>query len=210
MADELDGLIAALTRRFDADIFSASAAVHCGRAVVARQVERLRRLRLGTVVEIGTRYGVMAALLGRLAERVFTLDLHDSPRVREVLACVEARNVVPLRLASDEAKALLLDRLSFEAAFLDGCHERAGVALDFAHTCRCGRLLFHDYADPGFHGVTEFVDSLREGTVVRDAPFAWWFAPGIEPFECARPIGPIGPIGPIRPMPSALPAGAVP
>ncbi|MBM4036530.1 MAG: class I SAM-dependent methyltransferase, partial [Planctomycetes bacterium] len=155
---------------------------HGGREPVARQVERIRRLGPRTVVEIGTRHAAFAALLGRLAERVVTLDLHESPRVPEVLACAGARNVAPIRVADDTAKGLLLDCLDFDLAFVDGNHERDGVAFDFAHTRRCGVVLFHDYADPGFHGVTEFVDSLAEGTVLRDAPFAWWFAPGREPF----------------------------
>ncbi|HUT37376.1 MAG TPA: hypothetical protein VNE39_28090, partial [Planctomycetota bacterium] len=100
-----------------------------------------------------------------------------------VLECAGEANVVPLRVADNAAKAALLDQLGFDLAFLDGDHSRDGVALDFAHTRRCGVVLFHDYADPGFHGVTEFVDSLGEGTILRDVPFAWWFAPGREPFE---------------------------
>ena len=182
MTDLLDDVLTRLTARFGHEIFDASAAVHCGREVVTRQLERLRRYRLGTVIEIGTRHGVMAAVLARLAERVVTIDLHESPLVADVLACAGADNVVPVRVRSDAAKALLLDSLRFDLAFIDGDHTVEGAALDFAHTRRCGRLLLHDYADPGFHGVTDFVDGLAQGTVVRDAPFAWWFAPGVEPF----------------------------
>jgi hypothetical protein len=177
--DEIDELVARLVGRFGEEILSASAILHGGRAVVARQRDRLKALHPQTIVEIGTRYGAMAALLGRLATRVITLDLHEAPCVEDVLECVAARNVVPLRIACDDAKGILLDGLTFDLAFIDGCHERDAVAFDFAHTCRCGRLLFHDYADSGFHGVTEFVDSLAWGTVLRDPPFAWWFAPGI-------------------------------
>jgi len=183
VTEQLDHLVASLSSRFGDEIFSASALVHGGREVVARQLERLRGYRFSTIVEIGTRHGVMAAALARVAGSVFTIDLHESPLVREVLACAGARNVVPLRVASDEAKGLLLNSLRFDAAFIDGSHERDDVAFDFEHTRRCGRLLFHDYADPGFHGVTEFVDSIAHGTVVRDIPFAWWFAPDIVPFE---------------------------
>ncbi len=179
----LNSLIARLSDRFGPEVLDASAAVHCGREVVARQLARLRRYRLGTVVEIGTRHGVMAAVFARLAERVVTIDLHASPLVADVLACAGAANVLALRVRSDAAKALLLDGLDFDLAFIDGDHTVAGAALDFEHTRRCGRLLFHDYADPGFHGVTDFVDSLDEGTVICDAPFAWWFAPGVEPFD---------------------------
>jgi predicted O-methyltransferase YrrM len=157
-------------------VLEASAAAHGGREVVARQLERLRRLRPATVVEIGTRHGVMAAVLGRLAQRVVTVDLHPSPLVPAVLACAGAANVVPVAVRSNAAKALLLDSLAFDVAFLDGDHTVAGVAFDMVHTRRCGCVVFHDYGDPGFCGVTRFVDSLRRGVVVRDAPFAWWLA----------------------------------
>jgi len=182
MLSEIESLAARLSARFAPEVLTSSALFHGGAAVVARQVERLRALRPRTIVEIGTRYGAFAALLGRLAERVFTLDLHGAAEVPDVLECAGAANVVPLLVASDAAKGLLLDALDFDLAFIDGDHTREGAALDFAHTRRCGVVLFHDYADPGFHGVTEFVDALDEGTVVRDAPFAWWFAPGVAPF----------------------------
>jgi predicted O-methyltransferase YrrM len=181
LPDDLDDVTSRLRARFGEEVLSASALVHGGREVVARQVARIRRLRPRTIVEIGTRYAAFAALLGRIAERVVTLDLHEAPVVPDVLECAGATNVVPIRVADNAAKGLLLDCLDFDLAFVDGNHERAGVAFDFAHVRRCGVVLFHDYADPGFHGVTEFVDSLAEGTVLRDAPFAWWFAPRREP-----------------------------
>ena len=183
MQPEIESLASRLAARFGDDILSASALVRGGAAVVARQAERLRGLRVRTLVEVGTRYGAFAALLGRLAETVFTLDLHKAPIVPDVLEFAGAANVVPLLVASDAAKARLLDALDFDLAFIDGDHTREGAARDFDHTRRCGVVLFHDYADPGFHGVTEFVDSLTEGTIVRDAPFAWWFAPGVVPFD---------------------------
>ncbi len=192
MTDLLDDIITRLTARFGPHVLEASAAVHCGREVVARQLGRLRGYRLGTVVEIGTRHGVMAAVLARLAQRVITIDLHSSPLVADVLACAGAGNVVPIRVHSDAAKAVLLDGLDFDLAFIDGDHSVEGAAWDFLHTHQCGRLLFHDYADPGFHGVTDFVDGLPRGTIVRDAPFAWWFAPGVEPFDGReRPASPL-------------------
>lgn len=176
----LDALVARLHAHFGAQVLDASAAVHGGREVVVRQLRRLAALRPTTIVEVGTRYGVMAAVLSRIARRVVTIDLHESPLVSEVLACAGAANVVAVRVRDNQAKALLLDALDFDLAFLDGDHSRQGVALDFAHTRRCGRVLFHDYADPGFHGVTEFVDSLTDGHLLRDAPFAWWTAGGKE------------------------------
>ncbi|MBM4042835.1 MAG: class I SAM-dependent methyltransferase [Planctomycetes bacterium] len=175
----IPSLASRLAAQFSHDILSASALVHGGAAVVARQAERLRTLRPRTIVEVGTRHGAFAALLSGLADTVFTLDLHQSIHARQVLDFAGAANVVPLIVADDPAKGRLLDALDFDLAFIDGDHSREGVALDFAHTRRCGIVLFHDYADPGFHGVTEFVDSLTHGTIVRDAPFAWWFAPGV-------------------------------
>ena len=177
----LNEFIACLAGRFGEAVLRSSAAVAGGRGVVARQLERLRALEVGTLVEIGTRHGVMAALLGRFAERVITIDIDESPIVHDVLACAGADNVVPLIVHTNEAKGLLLDTLNFDLALVDGDHHYEAVAFDFAHTRRCGCVLFHDYADPRYEGVTRFVDSLAEGIVERDPPFAWWRAVHVKP-----------------------------
>jgi tRNA A58 N-methylase Trm61 len=171
LLDEFVGWVAA---RFGEEALASSAAAAGGPEVVARQLERLGAVELDTVVEIGTRHGVMAALLSRFAERVITIDISESPIVREVLACAKAGNVVPVVVHSDRDKGLLLEALDFDLAFVDGDHHLEAVAFDFAHVQRCGRVLFHDYGDPRYEGVTAFVDSLAEGCVDRDPPFAWW------------------------------------
>ena len=179
----LDELVGRLSSRFGSDMLTSSAAVAGGPEVVARQLERLAELQLGLVVEIGTRHGVMAAVLAQFAEWVITIDVEASPLVRDVLACAGVTNVVPLVLDGDHAKGLLLDRLRFDVAFIDGDHHYEGVAFDFAHTRHCGRILFHDYGDPRYEGVTRFVDSLEDGVVELDPPFAWWQADGLDPSQ---------------------------
>lgn len=181
MRNLLDEFIESIADRLGSEVLASSAVQAGGREVVARQLVRLRALRVDTIVEIGTRHGITAALLGRFAERVITIDIDKSPIVYDVLACAGVDNVVPLIVHNDEAKGLLLDRLNFDLAFVDGDHHYAGVAFDFAHARRCGCVVFHDYADPRYEGVTKLVDSLTDGNVERDAPFAWWRAAHVEP-----------------------------
>jgi hypothetical protein len=86
---------------------------------------------------------------------------------------------VPLAVADDREKQILVEALAFDLAFLDGDHDREAVELDFALTRKCGRVLFHDYEEipnTACPGVRDAVDALREGTVLRDQPFAWWQA----------------------------------
>ena len=183
MADVLDDLIGKLRAEFGEDVLSSSAAVAGGPQVVARQFERVAALHPAAVVEIGTRHGIMAAVLARFAERVITLDVDASPLVRDVLACAGVRNVVPVVVDGNAAKGLLLDSLRFDLAFVDGDHRYEGVAFDFAHVRHGGRVLLHDYGDPRYEGVTRFVDELVDGVVERDAPFAWWQADGLDEAE---------------------------
>jgi len=181
--ETLDDLIGKLRSRFGQDVLASSATVVGGPEVVARQLERLAALRPTAVVEIGTRHGVMAAVLAHFAKLVITLDIEASPLVRDVLACAGVRNVVPVLLGGNEVKGLLLDRLRFDLAFIDGDHRYEGVAFDFAHTRHCGRVLFHDYGDLRYEGVTRFVDSLEDGVIEFDPPFAWWQADGLSPSQ---------------------------
>jgi len=179
----LDELVGRLSSRFGSDMLTSSAAVAGGPEAVARQLERLAELQPALVVEIGTRHGVMAAVLAQVAEWVITIDVEASPLVRDVLACAGVGNVASLLVDSNHAKGLLLDRLRFDLAFVDGDHHYEGVAFDFAHTRHCGRILFHDYGDPRYEGVTRFVDSLEDGVIEFDPPFAWWQADGLDPSQ---------------------------
>ena len=173
MTETLEDLIVRLVPYVSGDVVVTSAALAGGREVVIRQMERVRALKPETIVEVGTKDSVMAALLSRVAECVITFDVQRSPLLDDVLAVADARNVAALRL-SDRQRGMVLERLEFDLAFIDGGPHHDQVASAFADTRRCGRVLFHGYGDPRREGLTRFVDSLTKGTVEHDPPFVWW------------------------------------
>jgi predicted O-methyltransferase YrrM len=179
MREKALALLRTLEGRLGRRVLELSAAVHWGTDHFLRQLERIRAFEPRVVLEIGTHFGVSAALLRLVAPRVITIDLVGLPTAREVLETAEVSDVVPLVVADDGEKQMLLESLSFDLAFLDGDHSREGVELDFALTRKCGRVLFHDYEEipnTAFPGVRGFVDAISEGAVTRDQPFAWWMA----------------------------------
>ena len=170
----LDGFVGCLVPEIGEDLVASSLDIAGGQQVLLRQMEQLWALRLDTIVEVGTREGVMIALLSRFARQVISLDFDEAPHVRHVLACVGARNVAHLPLER-HSMCLLAERLKFNLAVIGPTDEADGAAWGFAHTRHCGRVLFRGYGasaeDPQ---VTRLVDGLKTGAVSRDAPFAWW------------------------------------
>jgi predicted O-methyltransferase YrrM len=176
LAEILEDLIGYLVPDFGGDVVVSSAALAGGREVVLRQMERLDALQPETIVEIGTKDGVMAALLSRFTQCVISFDTHRSPHVARVLSRAHARNVAPVHV-SDAQRDMLLERLEFALAFIDiGRHDGARVASAFDVTRRCGMVLFHGYGACAADPLTRFVDTLAKGVVERDPPFAWWRA----------------------------------
>jgi len=170
----LDGFVGCLVPEVGEDLVASSLGLAGGNQVLLRQMEQLAALRLDTIVEIGTREGVMAALLSRFARQVISLDVDEAPHVRHVLACVGARNVAHLPVER-HAVCLLAERLTFDLAVIGPTDAADGAAWGFAHVKHCGRVLFRGYGasaeDPQ---VTRLVDGLKTGAVTRDEPFAWW------------------------------------
>ena len=127
------------------------------------------------IVEIGTWRGVSAALLAQFAEHVVTIDVWAQPQVAQVIDYLGLQErVTAIVLPDDLAKKMLLFDLIFDAAYVDGAHDFASAALDFACVRRCGRVLFDDCTSPG---VQRLLDGLgAEGQVTISKPFAWWRA----------------------------------
>ena len=113
----LDGFVNCLVPEIGEEVVASSLGIAGGRQALLRQMEKLWALRLDTVVEIGTREGIMTALLSRFARQVISLDLDEWPHVRPVLEFVGACNVAHLPLER-HAMPLLRKRLKFDLAVI--------------------------------------------------------------------------------------------
>ncbi len=173
VAEILEDLIRRLVPDFGGDTVVSSAAVAGGREAVIRQMERVLALKPLTVVEIGTQDGVMAALLSRFTDCVITFDSQRSQHLDDVLSLAGVQNVGAMH-TSDRHRGMALERMEFDLAFIDIGRNYGRLKEAFADVRRCGTVLFHGYGEHPQFGVTQFVDSLKQGVVERDPPFAWW------------------------------------
>jgi len=157
----------------EVDLRSAVANCH-NPGLVAGMLSCVERGHPKLAVEIGTCFGFGAMMLGKVCQQVVTIDVHLDPRVQEVLAMFHVTNVAQVVVPNDAAKSILLGALDFDFAFIDGCHEQAAVALDFALTRKCRTVVFHDYWDKN-PGVKSVVDSIADGVLFKGyTPFVWW------------------------------------
>jgi len=140
-----------------------------------------------TVLEIGTYRGCSAALMSQYCERVITIDLRHGQLEasgqhfdrRAFWDSLDATNIDLHLVEDDDDKAALIASMEFDFAFIDGGHDAASVRRDFDLVKRCGRVLFHDYADngrPEKDHVFQFVNSLTGGHVEVMGVFALWEA----------------------------------
>ena len=180
----LDGFVNCLVPEIGEDLVTSSLGIAGGQQALLRQMEKLWALRLDTVVEIGTREGIMTALLSRFARQVVSLDFGESPFVRPVLEFVGACNVALLPLERHEMP-LLRKSLKFDLAVIGPTDEADGAAWGFTHVKHCGRVFFRGYgASADNLEVTRLVDSLKTGRVSREEPFAWWSEDELDILPC--------------------------
>lgn len=95
-------------------------------------------------VEIGTCKGLTALVLSRFFEEVVTFDIAPDGEAADIASAMGVHNIRFVRVADNAQKARLIQRLSFDAAYVDGDHAR-DTESDFALVERCGRVLLHEY-----------------------------------------------------------------
>lgn len=134
-------------------------------------------------LEIGTLRGLSAVVLAHFSQSVITVDLDWNVDLAKVLALVdrEIRNrIAAVQVGDNSDKALFVNRLNFDFAFIDAGHTEGQVAIDFGLTRRCGEMLFHDYPASGSDcdgvGIVLNGAIAADGNVERRPPFAWWRA----------------------------------
>lgn len=135
-------------------------------------------------LEIGTYKGVAAACMAQWVDKVTTIDLHhgrleqlgeswDRQKLWDELGIT---NIDLFLIDNDEEKALIVDGLDFDFAFIDGAHDPT-VANDFELVKRCGTVLFHDYDRRGrkeLDYVADFIDTLPREQLTKIDIFALW------------------------------------
>lgn len=132
------------------------------------------------VLEIGTYRGITAAFMAQFVEHVDTIDLRDGrlerqpdvPNRYDIWNALGIENIDLNLVASKAEKAAIIAALDFDFAFVDGDHQGAGPAEDFALVKHCGAVLLHDYS--GSNGVTKLVNSLPHRQVEVMDIFAFW------------------------------------
>lgn len=126
-----------------------------------------------TCVEIGTLKGLTAIVLARYFERVVTIDIVDDPQKREFARVLGVHNVEFHTVRDNAEKALRIDSLDFDAAYVDGDHAH-DTDSDFALVRRGGRVLFHEHW-PAQPAVMKLAASLQ-GRVKTQGKWALWTA----------------------------------
>lgn len=154
---------------------------HSQSSVADGLAKQLAGRRWNTILEIGTLRGLSAAVLACFAEKVFTIDVENTPGRSDVFGALtrDIRNrICSIIVPDNDAKVLLVRALSFDFAYIDAGHTEGQVAIDFSLTQKCGEMLFHDYpaSGSGANGVSLVLDALTEGKVTACKPFAWWRA----------------------------------
>lgn len=141
-------------------------------------LEGFGRFLLGTkftghrCVEIGTCNGLTAIILARHFDEVVTIDVEPNDIKRQLAAHCGVKNIQFVDVANNADKAAVINRLKFDAAYVDGDHAR-DTASDFALVKRAGRVLFHEYW-PAQPDVWNLVNGLRDGRVVTEGKLALW------------------------------------
>jgi SAM-dependent methyltransferase len=125
--------------------------------------------RLGKIaLEIGSFYGITAALLSQYFEEVIgvTRDRGEDIGMRDrIIAHLGIKNLRFVNAESNEHKARVINALKFDFCYQDGDHTN-DTETDFALVRRCGRVLFHEYW-PLQPAVWNLVNSLPQGEVTR-------------------------------------------
>lgn len=124
-------------------------------------------------VEIGSCNGLTAIVLSRYFAEVVTIDSAPNTVKHAIVAYLGIENIRFVDVADNREKAVVIRKMAFDAAFVDGDHAR-DTATDFSLVERCGHVLFHEHWAPQ-PSVVELVAALRRrGAVAAAGKWALW------------------------------------
>ena len=131
------------------------------------------KLKIKTVVEIGTFKGISAAYMAGFAKTIFTFDIKDYPEKYKVWQDLKVADRIHYHTVKDSMQIRkILSRIKFDFAFLDDDHLYDTVKQNFSLVSGCGKVLLHDVAKlKKFPGVKKFADEI--GALVTEN-IAYW------------------------------------
>ncbi len=108
----------------------------------------LKRIGAGgkTCLEIGTYHGITAVLLSQYFERVVCVSVDNDPASllkHQIVEFLGIENIRFFDVANNEEKAVIINQLDFDFAYMDGDHTH-DTESDFLLVERCGRVLLHE------------------------------------------------------------------
>jgi len=183
MADELKTWERA-QRRIDGIVANLGGGIAAQSAVgdgLCKILHGLVHIKPACCVEVGTLRGLSAVALAHFCGTVITIDVARHPdlgRVMELVPPMIRDRIATVVVPDNDAKAALIQQLTFQFANIDGGHSELQVAIDFGLVRRCGSVLFHDYpaSGSGCDGVKIAMDKVGQGSIEARPPFAWWRA----------------------------------
>ncbi|HDY88645.1 MAG TPA: hypothetical protein ENH82_11125 [bacterium] len=116
------------------------------------------------IIEIGTCYGLSAAVLSEYCEKVYTMDIMDFQGKYDVWYELQRHNIKFILLKDNIDKEIkikeLIDQHNISAVFIDGEHWYGQLKYDFNICAGIENILVHDYNDT-HKEIKEFVDELK-------------------------------------------------
>ncbi len=127
------------------------------------------------LVEIGTARGISATLLSEVAQEIVTFDVISYPIRFELWKHFDIYNRISSYIVSNTLGIkLMLESMSFDAAFIDGNHTYDFITKDILIVKKCGKILFHDYDWPDVEKAIKELVACDGGQVTVKNKFAVW------------------------------------
>ena len=110
------------------------------------------------VLEIGTNFGISAAILADYCEYVYTVDIKRSENTTVVWGLFNVRHKIKYIICKNrEEIRKIIPLLDFDFVFIDGEHDYENAKADYEMVKDCKSILFHDIQTPG---VGKFIEEI--------------------------------------------------